>query len=275
MIWWFIGVASGIIFVLCLYFVLIMPRMNNKVDLSVLKGKYFAHRGFHNEDDDCPENSMGAFRRAVERGYGIELDVRLTKDERVVVFHDDTLNRMCGVKGKVKDYTFEELQQFSLKGTEEKIPLFSEVLKLVDGKIPLLVEIKATGKSFYVTGQVDRLLREYKGPYCVESFHPGVLFWYRLHRKGVVRGQLSSAFRKDGDKEGVSLFLVRHLLLNCFGRPDFIAYKHTYPKAMSRKLCRNLFKASAAAWTIKSKEELEKAKKYFDVFIFEGFVPQK
>lgn len=102
----------------------------------------FAHRGFFTPDQRIPENSMPAFLAAAENGYGIEMDIQLTKDNQVVVFHDHTLTRMCGIDLPVRELTYEELQKFPLAGTQERIPLFKDVLKAVHGRVPLLVEIK-------------------------------------------------------------------------------------------------------------------------------------
>ena len=180
-----------------IYGFLVAPRMINKPDVSVLKGIHYAHRGLHDNSSDAPENSMKAFRKAVEAGYGMEMDVQLTKDDKLVVFHDATLKRMCGVDGNVWDYTLEELQGFRLKNSEEKIPAFSEVLKLVDGKVPLIIEYKMDRPLTKVCELGNELLREYKGVYCIESFHPFALMWYRKHRPDVMRGQLSGNLAKE------------------------------------------------------------------------------
>ncbi|MBQ1190284.1 MAG: glycerophosphodiester phosphodiesterase, partial [Lachnospiraceae bacterium] len=124
------------------YAFLVAPRMIKKPDVSVLKGVHYAHRGLHDNHSDAPENSMKAFQKAVDAGYGIEMDIQLTKDKIPVVFHDETLNRMCGVEGKVWEFTYEELQKLTLAESEERIPKFEDVLALVGGKVPLIVEYK-------------------------------------------------------------------------------------------------------------------------------------
>ncbi|MGN0995468.1 MAG: glycerophosphodiester phosphodiesterase family protein, partial [Candidatus Ventricola sp.] len=132
-----------ILLALCaLYLLAIMPRMAGRPDPAPLLSRDYAHRGLHDNASDAPENSMAAFRRAVEAGYGIELDVQLTRDRVPVVFHDESLSRMCGVPGNVRDYTFDELVQFPLLRSAERIPRFEDVLTLVDGRVPLIVEIK-------------------------------------------------------------------------------------------------------------------------------------
>lgn len=268
---WYAVIALAVL--LLIYLFLIMPRMRKRPDYTPLLGWHYAHRGLHDNKSDAPENSMKAFRLAVENGYGIELDVQLTKDRIPVVFHDETLNRVCGVKGKVRDFTYDELQQFRLCKSQEQIPLFAEVLKLVDGKVPLIIEIKIHENAAEVCETADRLIREYKGPYCIESFHPLAVMWYRKNRPNVIRGQLSSFLGKPGKAEPMHYVLVHYLLTNVLCRPDFIAYEHLHKKNISRVLTRKLFGALSVTWTVKSQEQLDACWKDFDLFIFEGFRP--
>lgn len=256
-----------------LYFLMIMPRVLGKPDMTPLKGWLYAHRGLHDNKTDAPENSLRAFDRAAEAGFGIELDIQMTKDRVPVVFHDYTLKRICGAEGKVCDYTYEELQQFRLCDSDQTIPKFEEVLKLVDGKVPLIVELKIEALDTAICSAGDRLLSDYKGVYCIESFNPLGVFWYRRHRKNVVRGQLSEAFLKEKEYTGFLYFLLQNLLFNFLTKPDFIAYNKKHPRVISRRICRGLYRNTAAAWTIKSREELEAAKKDFDIFIFDSFLP--
>lgn len=264
-----------ILVLIVLYFLAIKPRLSRQKQWAPFKGVYYAHRGLHDNESEAPENSMAAFRKAVKAGYGIELDVQLTKDRVPVVFHDFTLERACGKTGKVYEYTYEELQQFPLFQSDERIPRFEDVLRTVDGKVPLIVEIKLEWMDLTVCAYVDKLLKEYKGLYCIESFNPLVLTWYRRYHNDVLRGQLSDAFLKEGEYKGVLYWFLQNLLLNWMTKPDFVAYNHKYADNLSRRLCRKLYKNMAAAWTIKSEQELEAAKKEFDVFIFDSFIPKK
>ena len=256
-----------------LYLFLIMPRMAPR-SMKEFRGWYYAHRGFHDNHSDAPENSARAMALAVENGYGIELDVQLTKDEKVVVFHDATLKRVCGVDAKVNSMTYEELQQLRLFGTEERIPLFSDVLKIIGGKVPLIMEVKMVDAKTRVCELADKELEGYQGVYCMESFHPFAVQWYKKNRPDVVRGQLSANFKKEGQKEGLQEWLVHMLLINVLGRPDFVAYSHKSANNLSRRLT-GMFGACAVAWTIRSQTELDENHKKFDLFIFEGFVPKK
>lgn len=265
----------GLFVLIVLYFWMIMPRILYKPDTAPFKKWLYAHRGLHDRDSGVPENSLRAFRRAVEMGFGIELDVQMTKDGVPVVFHDFTLKRMCGEEGRLCDYTYEELQGFRLDGTDERIPGFGDVLETVGGRVPLIVELKIERLNTSLCAAVDKLLREYEGLYCVESFNPLAVRWYRRHRKEIVRGQLSDAFLKEGEHVGTGSFLLQNLLLNWIGKPDFIAYNCKYPQMLSRRICRSLYHNTAAAWTIKNREQLAEARKYFDIFIFDGFVPAR
>ena len=267
------GIILGVVIVA--YLIAIMPHMVRRPDYTPLMDHYYAHRGLHDNKTDAPENSMKAFRKAVDAGYGIELDVQLTKDRIPVVFHDESLKRVCGVDGNVRDYTYEELQQFSLCGSKERIPLFSEFLKLVDGKVPLIIEIKIHEDYKTVCQTADELIRGYKGDYCIESFNPLAVKWYKEHRPQVIRGQLSSRLAPKGEREPFLYFMSHYLLFNCVAKPDFIAYDHLHKGNISRTICQHLYGALSVAWTIKSQEQLDHSRKQFDLFIFEGFIPKQ
>ena len=267
------GIILGVLIVA--YLIAIMPRMTGRPDYTPLMDHYYAHRGLHDNKTDAPENSMKAFQKAVDAGYGIELDVQLTKDRIPVVFHDESLKRVCGVDGNVRDYTYEELQQFSLCGSKERIPLFSEFLKLVDGKVPLIIEIKIHEDYKTVCQTADELIRGYKGDYCIESFNPLAVKWYKEHRPQVIRGQLSSRLAPKGEREPFLYFMSHYLLFNCVAKPDFIAYDHLHKGNISRTICQHLYGALSVAWTIKSQEQLDHSRKQFDLFIFEGFIPKQ
>ena len=247
------------------------------------RDRMFAHRGFYRNDSEAPENSFAAFRKAVEKGFGIELDVQLSKDGVPVVFHDDTLERAArdekgeAVTGRVYDYSFAELQKFHLFDSGEKIPSFEAVLKLVGGRVPLIVEIKADSekRAIKVCEKADPLLQEYPGEYVVESFHPSAVRWYRKHRPQVIRGQLSEAYTKDRIQRDLRHFMGEHLMFNAVTQPDFIAYNSKHERNFSRRLIRRLFHCPSVAWTIESPAELKQMQGKYDLFIFEGFDPEE
>ncbi len=258
-----------------LYLLAIMPRVFNRPDTTLFKKVYFAHRGLHDNASDAPENSMAAFRKAVEAGLGMELDVQVTKDGVPVIFHDFKLNRICKAEGKISGCTYEELQDYRLCDSKERIPKLSELLEMVDGKAPLIVEIKAETANVSCCAVIDRMLRAYRGAYCIESFNPFVLWWFRRNHRDVVRGQLSSNFRREGEYWNILYFLMTHLLFNFLTKPDFIAYNHKFSEEPGRRICRRLYRHPAAAWTVRSQQDLEALKGEYDVFIFDSFLPAK
>ncbi len=257
-----------------LYMFLIMPQITNKPDVSLFNDYLYAHRGLHDNTGDAPENSMAAFRKAVEAGFGMELDIQLTKDKQVVVFHDFTLKRICGVEGKVCDYNYEELQQFTLYNSQERIPKLAEVLKLVNGKTPIIVEFKGETLDISLCSIADVILREYNGAYCMESFNPLMVAWYRKNRREIVRGQLSKHFFKDEAKT-LRNFALQHMLFNFYAKPHFIAYRSEDYAYLPRRICCDLYGAIAVVWTIRSQKELDERKKDFNWFIFDSFLPKE
>ena len=262
-----------VLILIVLYIFIVKPRNQAIFDWKPYQEQLYAHRGLHDEKKGIPENSKAAFKRAVDAGYGIELDVQLTKDRIPVVFHDFTLERMTGQQGKVCDYTYDELKEFRLLGTDEQIPLFSEFLEIVDGKVPFILEYKIEALDFSVCPIVNSMLNNYKGLYIIESFNPLALSWYRNNRNDVIRGQLSCHFRwKDGYKKPLYFFLT-NLCMNWITRPDFIAYNHEDCNNFSFKMATAFFRAKPVAWTIRSQAQLDKAKDNFCIFIFEKFVP--
>lgn len=257
-----------------LYLYMIMPRMFGKPTTNMFVKQYYAHRGLFDNSKGIPENSMKAFQRAIEKGYGIELDVQLTKDRIPVVFHDFSLNRICGIDKKVSDFTWEELRKIPLLGTDQTIPSFSEVLKLVRGRVPLIIELKTINLKFEICRKVDSILQDYQGDYGIQSFNPVALSWYKKNRPEIIRGQLSTNFYRE-DNSNIFLVILQHMLLNFLSKPDYIAYNWKYRRILSRYVCHKVYKKPAIAWTVRSEEELEHCRKAFDLFIFEGFIPEE
>ena len=166
------------------YAFLIAPARRDREKTAPFYGRNFAHRGLHKLDKSVPENSIPAFDAAARIGYGIELDVRLSADGRVVVFHDDDLKRICGVDARVDELSWDELSTLKLCGTPNHIPLFSEVLAVIDGRCPIIVELKRGRRHAELCRKTYELLRSYKGRYCVESFDPRIVFWFPPPRAG-------------------------------------------------------------------------------------------
>lgn len=249
-----------------------MPKIFNRDSFADFKDYYYAHRGLHSSS--VPENSITAFKNAVDKGYGIELDVRLTKDDVPVVFHDHSIKRMCDVDIDVRDLTFSELKEYRLLNSAESIPKFTEVLDLINGRVPIIVELKVRNDSEKTSEIVANILDNYKGIYCIESFNPKVVLWFKKNRPHVIRGQLSTRYSKvKGSGNRLLNFILQNYGFNLFTKPDFIAFNHKHKNMLSFTLCRKLYRVPTIAYTITSQEELEESKDYFDYFIFENFEP--
>ena len=250
-------------------FVLLAPGQAAESKKAPFLGRNFAHRGLHSEDQSVPENSLKAFELAAEAGYGMELDVQLSKDGYVVVFHDDTLDRACGVAARVDELDLDELKKLSLFGTAERIPLFSEVLELVGGRVPLIVELKNGPRNEELCEKTWALLRTNPGAFCIESFNPFIVAWFRFHAPTVLRGQLAQLpeeYVRGGRKLSEGLVLG-NTLLNVAARPHFIAYR-IGGKTMAVRLAEALG-AMSFGWTSHSRES-EKGR---DAVIFEYYRP--
>lgn len=267
-----IKIGLAVLLLTAMYIILTMPRLKNP-DYRRFLHWYYAHRGLYDHRRGIPENSLAAFERAASMGYGIELDVQLTADQIPVIFHDWDLKRMCGADEKLSALTYDQLQQFPLLRTSQRIPTLQEALDTVAGRVPLIIELKSNALRSRLPVTVNRILTTYEGDYCIESFNPIVLSWYRRHRPDVTRGQLSTHYLSDLGYTNPLLFVMEKLMLNCLSRPDFISYNWKYRKEPARRICRRLYHTLSVAWTIQSKKELELCKKDFDLFIFEGFTP--
>ena len=194
----------AVLFVLLVFYALIGRR--NSPGLEFLREWSYAHRGLHG--DGAPENSMAAFRKALEGGFGAELDVHLMKDGNLAVIHDASLYRTAGVDVRIEDLTAEELSNYHLEGTAERIPLFSDVLAMFDGKAPLIVELKTEENHEKLCQVACELLDHYSGDFCVESFDPRCIIWLRKHRPNYIRGQLAENFLVNPNSK-LPLFLKR------------------------------------------------------------------
>lgn len=226
---------------------LLAPGRASRRQKAPFWGVNFAHRGLHSRDMLIPENSLAAFRRAAELGYGMELDVQLSKDGKVVVFHDDTLDRVCGVPGRVDERNFEELLQLRLCKTEYTIPLFSEVLSVINGRGPLIVELKSGRRNRELCEKTYALLENYKGSVCIESFNPFIVAWFRFHAPELLRGQLSMPMKYYEGLPKAEGFLLSRTLMNFLARPQFIAYR-IGPKPLAVRFA-ELLGAMKIAWT--------------------------
>jgi len=245
--------------------------MTKQFDKSCFLHWNFAHRGLHNLEKGIPENSLAAFIAARDAGYGAELDVQLSKDGQVMVFHDDTLKRVCGEEGAVGDYTKDELQTFSLCGLPHTIPLFTDVLEeFGKGNSPLIVEIKNGPKLNELCQKTYDILKNYPGVYCIESFNPLMVKWFKDHAPEVFRGQLACS---EKGYDVIKVKLARKLLANCaftfLNKPDFIAYENVERPKRVMKLHEK--GTMLVAWTSRTPDVDQKLN---DAVIFEQYCPE-
>lgn len=231
----------------------------------------YAHRGLHSEH--IPENSMAAFRSAKDKGYGIELDVHLLKDGSLAVIHDYSLLRTAGADVKIEALTAAELENYRLTNGEN-IPLFSDVLALIAGRVPLIIELKSTVENFVeLTDAAVAAMDGYRGLWCMESFDPRCVRHLKKQHPQVIRGQLSENFFKSPESTlSLPLKLAMVLLLpNILTRPNFVAYRFPDRKMLPVRLCRR--RIPIVAWTIKSQADFDLAVEEGYIPIFEGFLP--
>lgn len=237
----------------------------------------YAHRGYWSTndpgEDNRPENSLAAFRAAVEHGYGMEMDVHLTADGHLIVHHDDSLKRMTGVDIQIAKSTLAQVQSCRLPNGEP-IPTFDEMLAVVDGKTPLIVEVKVEGNADALSKAVYERMKRYDGLWCMESFDPRAVKWFRKNAPEIIRGQL--AFNHAGKGKTWKLWwrniFIASMVQNVWSRPDFIAFE----AKSERKWCLPILilrwmRASFVAWTVRSQADMDALRGRYDLQIFEKF----
>ena len=249
---------------------LLAPGTSSRRQREPFMGTNVAHRGLHSRDKSVPENSLEAFRLAAEAGYGIELDVQFSKGKQVVVFHDDTLDRVCGVHARVDELTYDELKELRLCGSDQTIPLFTEVLGVIRGRSPIICELKNGRNNRELCEKTYEIISGYRGDICVESFNPMIVAWFRFHAKDLLRGQLAQPTRfYDAETMSAPLaYALGHTLFNCLARPQFIAYRIGF-RPLSVRMA-ELLGAIRVGWT--SHEPRNEAGR--DTVIFEFYRPK-
>ena len=273
---WLISILSsllGIAVLLLLVYLLVLVRPTRKVTPDPVLLCDYAHRGLHGRG--IPENSLAAFDLACREGFGIELDVQLSSDGVVMVFHDHTLNRMTGVDKKLCELTAAELQTLALAESDQTIPTFAEVLELVDGRVPLLVELKGENLNTALCKAVAEHLSAYKGAYCIESFNPLLVRGLRKCLPRVYGGLLYTNVCRDKKKYSLLNMAVSCMLLNWLAKPNFIAYNQLDRRSLPVKLAVGLYRAPRFVWTVRSDEDYRKAHDLGEHPIFEKLTQYK
>lgn len=233
-----------------------------------LKNNLIAHRGYHDIKKGIPENSIAAFKRAIRYNYIIELDVHLTKDNKIVVFHDYSLKRMCKIDKLIEDCSYDELLKYNLLDTKYKIPLLDEVLRLIDGKVGLLIETKNSSNNTKLELLLSEKLDNYKGDFAIQSFYPLSILWFKKNKKNYIRGILSSDFKKHKDMSNLKKNILKCLVFDIFLKSDFIAYDiKALPNSYVESKRKNKLILS---WNIKNAKDYNKALEYSDNIIGEN-----
>lgn len=257
-----------------LYLLSLRGRTGHK-GLQSLRGWRYAHRGLHG--NGIPENSMTAFQKAFDSGFGIELDVHLMADGTLAVIHDSSLKRTAGVDIPIESLTQADLTQHTLEQTDARIPTLPEVLALCHGRAPMIIELKtANGNHQALCDAVCALLSGYEGAFCIESFDPKCIRVLKKKYPKIIRGQLSENFLKSNPPYMPKFpqFLMTFLLLNFLTSPDFVAYRFSDCNHLSPWLCRKLWRIQGVAWTLRTAEQLQAAEDMGMIPIFEGFLPE-
>lgn len=263
-----LGGLAAFFLILFIVYILVLIRPSGRAPSDKTLLCDYAHRGLHS--DTVPENSLEAFELACRAGHGIELDVQLSRDGEVMVFHDYTLVRMTGDDRMLCELDAAELRQLKLKGTEQRIPTFSEVLELIDGRVPILVELKGENFDTSLCPKVAELLNGYNGSFCIESFNPLLVKQMRELFPEVFCGLLYTNAVKEKKKSSVINIAVTLMALNFLCKPNFIAFDEKYRKSFFVNVTTKFYKTPKFVWTVKSQESLDTAHKLGECPIFEG-----
>ena len=252
--------------------------MKHRDGLTWLTALPIAHRGLHDKAAGRPENSMAAFRAAMEGNYAIECDLQPSADGLPMVFHDDLLERMTGSAGNIRDRSAQDLRDLRLAGTPEPIPTLADLLAETAGKVPLILELKSQpGRDDGFAQAVTGLLSDYAGPVAVMSFDPLALREIRRLAPHLPRGLVAGRFVSN-EEHSVPVryrFAYRHLLAACVVLPHFIAYDVSGLPASAPLMVRHAFGLPLLTWTVKTRDERDVASRWADQMIFEGFDPNQ
>jgi glycerophosphoryl diester phosphodiesterase len=243
-------------------------------DLTWIKERTIAHRGLHSLDKKVPENSIRAFELAIEKNYGIEMDINVLKDGTVVVFHDHHLKRLVpGRTEMLSELNYEDIKELRILETEQKISTLKEVLGMVDGRVPLLIELKPLGDNKLLCENFWKTIKDYKGVYGIHSFSPGIVKWFKNNHPEVIRGQITEYFRDNHKMKRISKYLMRSMFFNRITKPDFVNYGI---KDLPNKYCDKAFKKGMCiiAYASQSQEQFDMVKEHYNNSVFEYFIPR-
>ncbi len=247
-------------------------------DLDWLTERPVAHRGLHDVNAGVIENTPSAVKAALSYGFAIEVDLQMSKDGEAMVFHDITLDRLTTSKGKVCARTARQLKRVNFKDTKDRMWTLSELLQLVQGLVPLVIEIKSQWDNVGPLEQrVAEVLSTYHGPACVMSFNPHSILKIKELAPSLTRGLVAKNFSHDAEWSHLNSkqhFLKNHLLYAFVIKPDFIAYHVKALPALAPWITRTLFGMPLLSWTVRTEQDQRTVKRWADQMIFEGFVPE-
>lgn len=239
-------------------------------DTKWIKDTLFAHRGLHNNKQNIPENSLLAFKRAFDKGYGIELDLHLIKDKSLIVFHDSSLMRLAKVDLKVEDNNYEDLKKIKLLQSGENIPLLSDLLEILPKGTPMLVEFKANKYYKEMIESFIQMMESREVIFAIQSFDPRVLHYFKKKAPNMLRGQIAESTKS---KRTIANFFMNVFLYNVFTKPDFINYHfEDLPNKRIDKLKKKGI--TIISYTVKSQKSFDFIKSRYDNCVFEGFEPK-
>ena len=233
---------------------------------SFLRCTPIAHRGLHNTKQGIPENSFPAFARAISQGFAIETDIHLTADDELILFHDPSLVAINGDEKPMGEYTLAELKTINLTPNGEKIPEFKEFLRFIDGRVPLLLELKWSHRRKTLVRKVLEALEGYQGEFAMQSFDPRIVYRIKKMAPGVIRGQLACTHTEYAD--GIITWILKKMPFNFITKPDFVNYcVNDLPKLL--KTAKRSRGTLLLGWTVRTLEELVQACDYLDNIVFE------
>lgn len=266
-----ISIIISIIILLIILYILSL-RGVKRGDLKIFDSIY-AHRGLHKKG--VPENSIEAFKLAAQKGYGIELDVHLLADGGLAVIHDSSILRTCGIDIDITSLKTEQLKSYPLESTKNVIPELKDVLKTVDGRVPLLIELKPDNDNqAKLSSTVYDAMQEYAGKFCIESFDPRCILWFRKNHSDIVCGQLVENFIKNKNDLSLPLRIILTLMMpNFLTKPSFISCRYEDLSMLSNKICIKFWGLKSFCWTIRDIRDFKDAKKNNSTPIFENIEP--
>ena len=236
-----------------------------------------AHRGLHDEAKGIVENSASSVRTAMGKGFAVEVDLQCAAGDMPVVFHDATLDRLTAETGPVAARDADVLTSILLRNSTDCILSLPALLALVNGHVPLVLEVKSTWtRDGKFEANIANMLASYKGPVAVMSFDPYSLAAFREVAPMLPRGLIADRFDDENHWSQLTVWqrlAMRNLLTSAFARPHFIAYDIRALPALAPLIARLLCGLPLIAWTVRTREERERALRYADAMIFEGIVP--